>query len=64
MKTYYCVTTTFDDRGRVTSAITDTRVAETKPDSTMTEAKRADIYNDWYGSRKEALNAVQEAKKA
>lgn len=64
MKTYYCVTTTFDDRGRVTAAITDTREAESKPESTMKETRKADIYNDWYSTRKEALAAVEEAKRA
>ena len=34
MKTYYCVTTTFDDNGGVTAAITGITEADKKPENT------------------------------
>lgn len=35
MKTWYCVTSSFDNRGRVTANITATKEAETCPESTI-----------------------------
>lgn len=64
MKTWYCVTSSFDDRGRVTAGITATRQAEDKPESSCTETRRKDIYNDWFGSEAEAKKFVEEAKLA
>ena len=40
MKTYYCVTSSFDDRGRATANITDMIKAEEKPESTYTSTRR------------------------
>lgn len=54
MKTWYCVTSTFDDRGRVTAAVTGTKEADKCPESTFTSTSRRDIYNDWFGSMEEA----------
>lgn len=64
MKTYYCVTTSFDDRGRVTAGITNTVEAVTKPESTFTSTSRKDIYNDWFESFEEAKQFVEEARVA
>ena len=64
MKTWYCVTTSFDDRGRVTAGITDTVEAEEKPESRFTSTRRKDIYNDYFGSHEEAAAYVEEARKA
>ena len=64
MKTWYCVTSTFDNRGRATANITATCQSETKPESTFTSTSRKDIYNDWFGSRKEAMVFVAGAKTA
>lgn len=64
MKTWYCVTSSFDDRGCVTAGITDTVQAEEKPESSYTETKTKDIYNDWFGSEAEARKFVEEAKTA
>lgn len=64
MKTYYCVTTSFDDRGRVTASITNTVEAATKPGSTFTSTNRKDIYNDWFESFEEAKQFVEEARVA
>lgn len=64
MKTWYCVTSSFDDKGRVTAAITATREAEEKPESSYTSTARKDIYNDWFESIDEAQDYVKEAKQA
>lgn len=60
MKTYYCVTSSFDDRGRATANITDMIKAEEKPESTYTSTRRKDIYNDWFESEKEAQEYVEQ----
>ena len=64
MNTYYCVVETYDDRGRVTAAITDSRQAEEQPEDTFASTKRKDIYVNWYDSYGDALQAVENAKRA
>ena len=64
MKTYWCVTSSFDDRGRVTAAITRTIEAAVKPENACTSTKRKDIYNDWFDSLEAAQAWVEEAKQA
>lgn len=64
MRTWYCVTSTFDDRGRVTAAITATKEAEVCPKSTFTSAKRKDIYIDWFGDMAEAQDWVKGSLRA
>ena len=64
LKTYWCVTTSVDDRGRVVAAITDTFEAVSKPENTSTSTQRKDIYNDWFESPEEAQAFVDEAKRA
>ena len=62
MKTYYCVTTSFDNRGRVTASITNNIKAESKPENTCTCIRRKDIYNDYFESIEEAKKFVEEVK--
>lgn len=64
MKTYYCVTSSFDDRGRVTAGVTAIIEAESKPESTCTSNRRKDIYNDWFEDIEAAKKFVEEAKAA
>lgn len=64
MKTYWCVTTSVDDRGRVVANITNTIEAVSKPENSSTITKRRDIYNDWFESEEEAQAFVDEAKRA
>ncbi len=64
MKTWYCVTSSFDDRGRVTAAITGTVEAEEKPEQGYKSTRTKDIYTDYFSSRKEAAAYVEEAKRA
>lgn len=61
MKTWYCVVTAYDDRGRVTAAIVDTKESEDEPESSYTSTTRKDIYMDWFGSQEEAQEHVKEA---
>lgn len=64
MKTWYCVTSSFDNKGHVTAAITATQEAKSKPESTFTSTTRKDVYCDWFGSPEEAQAFVEEAKHA
>lgn len=63
MKTFYCVITTFDDKGRVSAALTSAR-AEIKPENTRSSNARRDVYEDWYSSRRSANNFLETAKRA
>lgn len=64
IKTYWCVTTSVDNRGRVIAAITDVKEAVSKPENTSTSTSRKDIYNDWFDTAEEAKAFVEEAKRA
>jgi len=64
MKTYYCVTTSFSDTGKVIAAITNVIEAVCKPENSFKSLKHKDIYNDWFDSREEAEKFVEEAKTA
>ena len=64
MKTYYCVTSSVDDRGRMTAAVTESMEAEQMPKNTCMSTRRKDIYKDWFKSRKEAEDFVDEARSA
>ena len=62
MKTWYCVTSSFDNKGRVTAAITATKEAEECPESGYTSTSRKDIYTDWFGSIEEAEEWVEQSR--
>ena len=64
MKTYYCVTTSVDDKGKVLVAITSVVQAESKPESSFRSLSRKDVYNDWFDDPEEAKKFVEEAKMA
>ncbi len=64
MKTYYAVTSSFDDHGRTTAALTSVIEAESKPDDSFRSTARKDIYVDWYETREEAEEAVYEIRNA
>ena len=64
MKTYYCVTSSVDDRGRMTAAVTESMEAEQMPKNTCMSTRRKDIYKDWFESRKEAEDFATEARSA
>ena len=64
MKKYYCVTSSFDDKGRVNANITNIIESEQKPENTYTSTSRKDIYNDWFDSEEEAKKYIEESKNA
>lgn len=64
MKTYWCVTTSVYDDGRVVSAITNSIRAVRKPENEAKELKRKDVYHDWFDSKEEADQFVEDAKNA
>lgn len=64
MKTYYCVTSSVNDRGEVIAAITNVIDAVCKPENSFRNLKRRDVYNDWFENREEAEQLVKEAKMA
>lgn len=64
LKTFWGVTTTIDDDGRVSCAITDTVQTAVKPENSFRETGRKDIWVDWFGSKEEAEERVQKAKMA
>lgn len=64
MKKWYCVTSSFDDRGRVNANITNVIEAEEKPESIFRSTRRKDIYIDWFGSEEEAKEFIEQSKKA
>jgi hypothetical protein len=58
-KTWYCVTSSFDDKGRVTAAITATKEASQQPESGYKSMSQKDIYTDWFASLEEAREKVK-----
>lgn len=64
MKTYYAVTTSFYNDGRVICNITDSVQAERKPEDTVKSLMTKDVYVDWFSSFKKAEEFVQAARLA
>ena len=64
MSKFYAVTSTFDNRGRVTAAITSSKECANCPESTFTSTSRKDIYIDWYSDYDEAVQAVEDVRRA
>lgn len=63
MKTWYCVTSTYDDHGKTTAAITATMEAEEKPDNSYRSTSWKDIYTDWFDSHEEAQQFVTDTRR-
>lgn len=64
MKTYYCVTSSFDNHGLTAAAITSQIEAEEKPDDTSFSMRTKDVYNDWFDSLTEAKKFVADTLEA
>ena len=64
VKRFWCVTTSFDDWGRVISHITGSVDAAVKPANESKSTARRDIYTDWFDSREEAEQWVEDARRA
>lgn len=61
---WYCVTSSFDDKGRGIAAITDICESAIQPKRRFKHTSRKDIYIDWYGSEKAAKEAIENVIKA
>lgn len=64
LKPYWVVVTSVDDHGHVISNITGTEMHCRKPDTFCKESRRIDIYIDYFESREEAEQYVEDARKA
>ena len=63
-RTWWCVVTTVDNRGRIKANITATQESAVKPENREESNARRDIYVEWFGSREEAEKWVEEARTA
>ena len=63
MKTFYKVTTTFDDKGRVRAFVSTVRASQ-KPENTFHESRRCDVYEDYFDTKKAAQAFADDAKYA
>lgn len=54
MRTWYCVTSSVYDDGRITAAITSSVRSDKKPETMSKSLSRKDIYTDWFDDRGEA----------
>ena len=59
MHTYYCVMSTFDDRGVCKGWLSGTAECETRPESEVKETRTKDIWTDWFDTREEALEYIR-----
>ena len=64
MRKWYCVVSTFDDKGRVTANIVDTKEADEQLESTSKSTKRKDVYTDWFDSEETANKFIADSKNA
>ena len=55
---------TFDDKGRVTANIVDTKEAEEQPEGGFKSTPRKDIYTDWFDSEEAANKFIADSKNA
>lgn len=64
MKKWYCVVSTFDDKGKITANIVDTKEAEEQPEGGFKSTARKDIYTDWFDSEETANKFIADSKNA
>ena len=60
MKKYYSVTTSINDRLRVSCWLNGSTRAEKKPETMCVEGKYCDVYTDWFNTKREAQEFVIE----
>ena len=56
---YYCVTSTYDDRGHVTAHITNEIESDEKPENSFHETPKKDIYHDWFNDQVRAFEFIR-----
>ncbi len=59
---FWCVSSSFDDRGRGSASIVDVIDADMKPEGSFRSTSRKDYYTDWFDSKEEAEEFVKEAR--
>ena len=64
IRTWYGVTSSVYDDGRILARITSTTRCLKKPETSFKHLTRKDIYMDWFESRKKAEEFIQESKSA
>lgn len=64
LKNWFCVVTTVYDDGRVTSNLVDVVQRCTKPENTVHNGKRSDVYIDYFATGVEAEKYIQDARNA
>lgn len=64
LKTYWCVTTSVYNSGRIISHITDCIQSVAQPQDEFKELRTKDVYIDWFASKVAAEQFVLDAKKA
>ncbi len=63
MKTYYCVMSSFDDKGHTMARITSEKEAEVMPESSFRSTRNKDIYTDWFENYEEAVQFIEDTLK-
>ena len=63
MKLFYCVTSSFDDKGHTIAKITKTIEAEEIPENSSKETSRKTIYNNWFDNYEEAKKFTEDVLK-
>lgn len=63
-KTFFIVTSSYNDKGKIVANITGTIEAEERPKTQFATVHGKDIYNDFFDSREEAEKFVDDSKKA
>lgn len=61
-KTWWCVTSSYDDRGHVVAAVTGAYQAKERPESGCTSTAIKDIYTDFFESASEAEDFVKQCR--
>ena len=64
MRTFWCVTSSYDDKGKVTANITATTEAEECPKPSFRSMHNRDIYCDWFDSAEKAAEFVKQKEAA
>lgn len=60
-KDYYCVVSSYDDKGKSISAVSDVIYTNHKPENSFKSLKHSDVYTDWFDNKEEAIRFVEES---
>lgn len=62
MKKWYCVVSTFDDKGNITANIVDTKEAKRRPEGIYRATAHKDTYIDWFDSEEATNEFIADCK--